>query len=479
MASTGAGPAPSPYQSPVELVMHFRQFYVGCLSHASYLIGDEGEAVVVDPSRDVDMYLEEAETHGMKITTILETHLHADFVSGHRELAARTGATIGVSARAEAGYPHRPLRDGDEIKFGRARLKVLETPGHTPESLSFLIYEQAGDRAPWGVLTGDTLFVGDVGRVDILSSRLPVGDLAGLLYDSLHQKLLTLPDDTKVYPAHGAGSLCGRSIRKETWSTIGRERADNAALKPMSREAFVAEVTRDVPETPIYYLYSRDLNRSGPRLDAERPMPPLVAPREFVATIEHGAVVLDTRTVEAFGAGHIQGALHVGLDGPYASWVGTLLKPDQQLVIVAEPDRVEEAVSRLARVGYEDIAGVLDGGMGRWQAEGLPVVRTEQLPVESLAAGRLRVLDVRRGREWEGLHLPGATHIPLAELPERVGELDRGTEWVVMCGSGYRSSIGGSVLERAGFSVANAAGGIDAWRAAGLPTESGAASAKA
>src|SRR5262245_23222399 len=257
--------------------MHFRQFYVGCLAHASYLIGDGGEAVVVDPSRDIQMYLDEAAAHGLKIRWILETHLHADFVSGHRELAERTGATIAIGARAEARYPHQALKDGDEIAVGNAVIRALETPGHTPEHISYLVFEKKGDARPWGVLTGDTLFVGDVGRVDILSSRLPVTDLAGMLYDSLHRKLLALPDDTRVYPAHGAGSLCGRSMSKDTWSTIGREREMNVALRPMTREEFIADVTRDVPETPVYFLHSRDLNKSGPSLDRERPLPPRLA----------------------------------------------------------------------------------------------------------------------------------------------------------------------------------------------------------
>ncbi len=455
--------------------MHFRQFYIGCLAHASYLIGDGGEAVVVDPSRDIPMYLDEAEAHGLTITWVLETHLHADFVSGHRELAARTGATIGIGAPAGASYPHRALVEGDEIRVGNLLLRVLETPGHTPESLSFLIYERAGDPLPWGVLTGDTLFVGDVGRVDILSSRLPVLELAGLMYDSLHQKLLPLPDDTRVYPAHGAGSLCGRNMGKDTWSTIGRERAMNTALRPMSREAFIEEVTRDVPETPRYYLHSRDLNKAGPPLAAERPMPPLLPPGACAARTGQGVLILDTRSAEAFAISHPAGALHVGLDGQYASWVGTLIPPDQPLILISEPDRVEEPVVRLARVGYENVVGVLEGDMAGWRAAGLPVTTMERLPLQSWTHCGRRILDVRRTREWDDFHLHGAVHVPLAELPERLNELDREAEWVVVCASGYRSSIAGSLLQRAGFtSVGNGVGGTDAWRAAGLPLEIGA-----
>jgi hydroxyacylglutathione hydrolase len=458
--------------------MHFEQFYVGCLAHASYLIGDGGEAAVVDPSRDVQMYLDAAAAHGLAIRWVLETHLHADFVSGHRELAARTGATIAIGAGAEAAFPHRALREGDQIRCGEVRIRVLETPGHTPESLSLLVYERPGDDAPWGVLTGDTLFVGDVGRVDILSSRLPVHDLAGMLYDSLHRKLLRLPDDTRVYPAHGAGSLCGRSIRKETWSTIGREREMNPALREMGRAAFIAEVTRDVPETPAYYLHSRDLNQAGPSLDAQRPMPPRIAAREAARARDTGAVLLDTRSAVAFGACHPAGALHVGLDGQFASWVGTLVSPDTPLILVVEPEREEEAVMRLARVGYERVAGILDGGCERWRQDELPVEEVAQAAAESLRPGRARVLDVRRASEWESHHLAGATHVPLAQLPRRIGELERDAEWTVVCESGYRSSIAASLLQQAGIArVVNAVGGLDAYRRAGLPLESGAAPA--
>jgi len=454
--------------------MHLRQFYVGCLAHASYLIGDGGEAVVVDPSRDIEMYLDEAAVQGLRITWVLETHLHADFVSGHRELAARTGATIGIGARAEAGFPHRALRDGDQIMIGGTRIVALETPGHTPESLSFAVFERAADPQPVGVLTGDTLFVGDVGRVDILSSRLPVAELAGLMYDSLHRKLLTLPDHTRVYPAHGAGSLCGRSMSAERSSTIGQERATNPALAPMSREAFIADITRDVPETPVYFLHSRDTNRAGPALRAERPLPPALSPTSVAAEIERGAIVLDARPFADYAAGHVPGSLHVPLDGQYASWVGTLVGPDDRLVLVSDPARTEEAVMRLARVGYENLSGVLDGGVPGWAAAGRRLQRAAaEAVIGAIRAGR-RVLDVRRAPEWNDSHLEGAHHIPLAQLAARAGELDRGAEWGVVCASGYRSGIALSVLERAGFTrLVNAAGGMDAWRRAGLAVVGG------
>ncbi len=455
--------------------MHFHQFYVGCLAHASYLVGDRGEAVVVDPSRDVEMYLEEAAAHGLTIRWVLETHLHADFVSGHRELAERTGATIALGSRADAQFAHRGLVEGDEITVGDVRIRTLETPGHTPESLTFLVYEHAADATPWGALTGDTLFVGDVGRVDILSSRLSVAELAGLLYDSLHDKLLQLPDATRVYPAHGAGSLCGRAISSERWSTIGRERLGNAALQPMSRGAFIEDITREVPETPVYFLHSRDLNREGPPLRGVHELPPVLTPAEAKAALASGAVLLDTRPLELYSAAHPRGALHVGLDGQYASWVGTFLRPTESMLVLAPKDRSEEAAMRLARVGYERIAGLLDPNPARWAEAGLATRTITVEPIAASVQAGHRVLDVRRKHEWQAGHLPGATHIPLAELPARVGELDCDARWMVVCAGGYRSAIGVSVLERAGFTkLVMGEGGMDVWRGEQRPVVTGA-----
>jgi len=330
------------------------------------------------------------------------------------------------------------------------------------------VFERAGDAAPWAVLTGDTLFVGDVGRVDILSSRLPVAELAGLMYDSLHGKLLRLPDATRVYPAHGAGSLCGRGIRAESWSTIGQERIMNPALVDRGRDAFIADVTRDVPETPVYFLHSRDTNRMGPTLDAERPLPPALAPHDVAARVEAGAVLLDTRDEAAYAECHPRAALHVGLDGQYASWVGTLLRPETPVVLVVENDRGEEAVMRLARVGYENVLGTLAGGCDAWCAAGLPSGRLERVHVSRGVPAGWRVLDVRREPEWRSHRYESATHVPLSQLPDRLGELDRAAAWVVVCASGYRSVIGASVLERAGFArVASGTGGLDAARRAG------------
>jgi glyoxylase-like metal-dependent hydrolase (beta-lactamase superfamily II)/rhodanese-related sulfurtransferase len=449
--------------------MHFRQFYVGCLAHASYLIGDGGEAVVVDPSRDVQMYLDEAAQHGLTIRYVLETHLHADFVSGHRELAAITGATIAIGAKADAQYPHQALHEGDEIRVGDVRIRALETPGHTPESVTFLLFEHAADALPWGALTGDTLFVGDVGRVDILSSRLPVGDLAGLMYESLH-KLMELPDATRVYPAHGAGSLCGRAISSERSSTIGQERSTNAALKPRSREAFIADITKDVPETPVYYLYSRDLNREGPPLLAGRELPPVLNNETAQSVLSDGVVLLDTRTPAAYQAAHPKGTLFVSLDGQYASWVGTIIKPTDRVLLLASEDRAEEAAMRLARVGYENIIGRLSPDPATWEAAGLAPAAMPAERAGSKPVGSRRVLDVRRRHEHEAGHIEHAVHIPLAQLADRVDELDRSADWLVFCAAGYRATIAASILERAGFAKLTVAeGGMDAWNAAGMP----------
>jgi len=452
--------------------MHFKQFYVGCLAHASYLIGDGGEAVVVDPSRDIEMYLEEAEAHGLSIKWVLETHLHADFVSGHRDLAKKTGARIGIGANAGAKYEHHPLNDSDEIRVGAMRIRALATPGHTPESLSYLVFENEATE-PWAVLTGDTLFVGDVGRVDILSSRLSVQDLAGMMYDSV-QKLMQLPDEVRVYPAHGAGSLCGRSIRSETWSTIGQERLMNPALRPMSREQFVADITRDVPETPVYFLHSRDMNQAGPALRESDALPPLLPPVEFAARAAAGAVVLDTRTADRFAPGHPLGALQVGLDGQYASWVGTLVQPDQEMLLVCEPGREEEAVMRLARVGYENVIGILEGGFEAWKKAGLPVGTVGWAPIERAIGGARTVLDVRRPAEWSTFHLKDAVHVPLAKLSDAARDLDRERAYTLVCAGGYRASIASSVLARAGFrDLVAASDGMDAYRKAGGAVEVG------
>jgi rhodanese-related sulfurtransferase/glyoxylase-like metal-dependent hydrolase (beta-lactamase superfamily II) len=462
-------------------MIEFQQFYLTCLAQASYLIGSEGVAAVVDPQRDVDLYLDEAAKRGLKIAHVIETHLHADFVSGHRELAAKTGATVHLGARAGAGFPHHAVKDGDEVRFGRCVMRFLETPGHTTESISVLVLDLDKGDEPFAVLTGDTLFIGDVGRPDLSNEHSPQ-ELAGMLYDSLHGKLLTLPDATAVYPAHGAGSLCGKSMSSERSSTIGRQKETNYALRPMPKEDFVAMMTTDLPERPAYFARDVEINRSG--ASALGDLPPLarLAPADVASRQSKGAVVLDTRSAAEFGAGHVPASVHIGLSGQFASWAGTLLGLDQAIVLVGEdPERCAEARVRLARVGIEHVVGVLDGGIEAWQAAGLPLETTPQVSVQDL--GEMlhgdeppQLVDVRRGPEFSGGHVAAFDNRPLDALMKRLDGLDRDRRVAVLCASGYRSSIAASLLERAGFrDVVNVTGGINAWKACGLPVESAAA----
>jgi hydroxyacylglutathione hydrolase len=456
--------------------MYFEQFYLSCLAHASYMIGSEGQAVVVDPQRDVDIYLEEAAKQGLRIAHVIETHLHADFVSGHRELAARTGATIWVGAAAGAKFPHRAALEGDEIRFGRAVLRFLETPGHTEESLCVLVTDLDRGTEPWAVLTGDTLFIGDVGRPDLSPTRTPQ-ELAALLYDSLHRKLLRLPDQVEVYPAHGAGSLCGRNISPERRSTIGKERSFNYALQPMSREEFVRLLTADLPARPEYFQRDAEINRAGAAALAELPPLPSLAPQQVAQRQREGAAVLDTRPAEQFGAGHLPGAVHIALSGQFASWAGTLLGLDQPLVLVAEdPERLEESRMRLARVGVENVVGYLEGGVLAWQQTSLPLEQVPQISVLDLhgqlrdAPDTVQVVDVRQPAEWEAGHIVQARLKPLNRLRTLLDDLDPRKPIAVHCKSGYRSSIATSLLQRAGFrEVMNVVGGFDAWQAQRLP----------
>jgi glyoxylase-like metal-dependent hydrolase (beta-lactamase superfamily II)/rhodanese-related sulfurtransferase len=447
--------------------MFFKQFYLGCLAHASYLIGSQGEAAIVDPQRDVDQYIEEANRLGLKIRYVLETHLHADFVSGHRELAARTGAEIAFGARANAEFPHLPIREGDELTVGGVTLKAFETPGHTPESISWLVTSQGHTPR---VLTGDTLFIGDVGRPDLIGSKgFTPQAMAGMLYDSLHEKLLTLGDEVEVYPAHGAGSACGRNISKDTSSTIGEQRRMNYALQPMSKDDFIAMMTSDLPEAPAYFPTDAEINRRGARPLSELSAPRL-SPAEVRERLDHGAIPLDVRDATAFAAGHLPGAIHISLQGQFASWAGTLLSPESALIIVAEgEEEADQALMRLARVGFENIDGILAGGIGAWNADGLALAELHQMTVDELRGGSSRpVLDVRRPAEFQSGHVPGAINIPLHELPKRIGELARRDGLAVICESGYRSSIAASLLQREGFhALSNIVGGTAAWLRSG------------
>ncbi len=463
--------------------MYFKQYYLGCLAHASYLLADEitGTAVVVDPQRDVDQYLDDAARGYFAIRYVFLTHFHADFLAGHLELRDRAGAAICLGARAAAEYPFRPVKEGDRFEFGALGLEILETPGHSPESICLLLYDFARSREhPWAVLTGDTLFAGDVGRPDLRASLgWSAETLAGLLYDSL-QKLLALPDETLVYPAHGAGTLCGKSLASETVSTIGFQRRHNYALQPMSREAFVRLVTADQPEAPPYFTYDAILNTKE-RPTLERTLEKVLRPLrldDVLRLVEQGAQLLDVRPAADFAAAHLQESIHIGLAGQYATWAGTVLSKDLPIVILAEPGRETEAATRLGRIGFDNIAGYLEGGIEACRLREDLIRRHDRLAPATLAellqAPRPPLLvDVRTHAEWRLKHIPGAAHVPLQHLAERLEQIPRDRTVVAYCQGGYRSAIAVSLLERAGFPhLADLAGGIAAWEAGGLPLRS-------
>ena len=458
--------------------MYFEQFYLGCLAHASYLLASGGEAVVVDPQRDVDLYLKAADAQGVKIRHIFETHLHADFVSGHRELAARTGAKIYIGARARAQFPHVPVEEGFELTVGALGLRVLETPGHTPESICLVILDQKKDREKspdaWAVLTGDTLFLGDVGRPD-LSREYSPAQLAGMLYDSLHRKLMPLADDVLVYPAHGAGSLCGRNMRAERSSTIGTERLTNYALQIRSKDEFVTQLTQHLPARPEYFSQDAEINRAGASALSDLAELRRLAPAELDCMQREGEIALDVRAGDAFAAGHVPGSVNIALSGQFATWAGTVLGLKAHPVLIVESEeQLAEARVRLARVGIEDLDGYLDGGVRAWKAAGFPLATLSQISPaelsEKLGQNRLQVLDVRREPEWEMGHIEGAAWWPLDHFKVSTPEIDHDAPIAVHCKSGYRSAIACSLLLRAGFSsVCDVSGGFDAWQQAKLP----------
>ncbi len=456
--------------------MYFEQFYLGCLAHASYMLGSEGEAAIVDPQRDVELYLTAAAQRGLKIRHIFETHLHADFVSGHVELARRTGATIYIGARAGAEFPHVPLSDGFELQMGKVRISALETPGHTPESCCLVLMDDEKAAQPWAVLTGDTLFIGDVGRPD-LSPQFTSQQLAGMLYDSLHAKLFTLSDDVLVYPAHGAGSLCGRNMRAERFSTIGTERISNYALQIRDRDEFVQQMTANLPARPEYFFQDAQINRQGAAALGDLPPLRAVSPRELQSLIMQDVFALDVRPVGDFAVAHVPGSVNVALSGQFATWAASVLGLKANPVLIADtPQQYEEARMRLARVGMEDVRGHLEGGVTAWRDAGFRLESLPEITVQDLerrlSDGRVRVLDVRREPEWQAGHIGRAAWWPLDRFKVSPPEVDPEVPLAVHCASGYRSVIACSLLRRAGMeNVINVAGGFDAWKKAGLDVE--------
>ena len=461
--------------------MFFKQFYLACLAHASYLIGSDGEAAVVDPQRDVDEYIAEANANNLNIKYIIETHLHADFVSGHQELAKRLGATIVFGQKAGAAFAHKAVQDGEEIRLGGLVLRFLETPGHTPESICIEVFDTAAPGAPHKLLTGDTLFIGDVGRPDLAGGKgFTPQQMAELMYESLHGKILELPDETEVYPAHGAGSMCGKNMSKETSSTIGEQRKFNYALKPMTKEEFVTMMTADLAEAPAYFPRDAEINRSGARGLSEIAPPAQLSPKEVASLRDAGSVILDIRSANTFGEGHISGSINIGLGGQFAMWAGSLIPMNAEIVIVAETSaQVDESIVRLARVGIENVRGYLIGDDEDWAREGLNVSRIKQYSVgelhERMAAGDLQLVDVRRPAEYAGGHVPGAFPSSLAGIEKSVKELpfDKDRETAVICAGGYRSSAAASLMQKHGYTnLINVTGGTNAWVNAGYPVES-------
>jgi glyoxylase-like metal-dependent hydrolase (beta-lactamase superfamily II)/rhodanese-related sulfurtransferase len=457
------------------MILH--QFYLNCLAHASYLIGDEqtNTAAIVDPQRDIDQYVAFAQSKNLTIRHVLLTHLHADFVAGHLELRDRVGATIYLGQAAKTEYAFTPLGDGDRIEFGRVRLQALETPGHTPESISILVFDlDVSDRDPKAVLTGDTLFIGDVGRPDL---RVALGwsatDLGAMLYDSLWKKLLPLPDSSLVYPAHGAGSLCGKAISTETVSTIGEQRRVNYALQPMSKAEFIDIVTADQPDAPPYFVYDAVLN-SQERPTLDEALARVLNPMLLDAVLDaqgRGAQILDTRDPGDFAAAHLRGSINVGLGGQYATWAGTVLSHDRPIVIVADPGREHEAAVRLGRIGFDNVVGYLNDGLRSLEARPELTAATERLS-PAVASERVPdavIVDVRAPREREDKHVAGSISVPLSQLVARAGELPKDRPLIVYCAGGYRSSIAASILGSLGFrNVSEVAGGIAAWETAVL-----------
>ena len=458
--------------------MIFRQYQLSCLSLFSYLIGDEGtgRAVVVDPQRDVSGYLADAQAFGLTIERVIETHFHADFLSGHLELAAATGAAVSYGSAARTDFPIEPLADGQRLSLGDVVLEIRHTPGHTPESISIVVWEHADDDEPWGVLTGDTMFIGDVGRPDLLSSAgWTADDLACRLYHSLRDQLLTLPDATRVYPAHGAGSACGKAMSDAVTSTIGEQRQTNYALRPMAEDEFVAVVTEGQSVAPPYFAFAADANRHDHQLldDSEAPQP--VTLDGALELVDAGGVLLDARPPAEFASGHVRGAINVGLEGRFAEYAGDVIRPDQPIVVVADGGRGTEARVRLARIGFDRVAGELEDVERVLLDRPDLAERSRRLAATEVGEwrasdGGLQLVDIRNPGEYEEGVIDGAARIPLPQLLDRMDELDPLAPTVVYCASGHRSSVGASLLRSHGFaSVADLQGGFEAWRAASLP----------
>lgn len=457
--------------------MIIQRFYLECLSHASYLVADEETkvAAVIDPQRDIDIYLQDAQERGVEIKYVILTHFHADFVAGHIELRDRVGAEIVLGAKAQAEFAHRKLADGDAVEFGNVRLEGLETPGHTPEGLTILAYDKSvSTEAPYAAFTGDTIFIGDVGRPDLLASiGVTADELASMLYDSIHEKILPLPDEMLIYPAHGAGSMCGKSLGTEAVSTLGEQRKYNYAMQPMDRAAFMKLVEVDQPEAPGYFVHDAIMNRSEREsLDESMRSNLKALDLDELLSLQHnGAQIVDTRTATDFAGAHLRGAINIGIDGKYATWAGTILDKDNPIVLIADDDRVAESVMRLARIGFDHVAGYLEHGMEALSDRDDLIARVNRItPMASHESDDVVFLDVRAASEWRAGHLENSLNIPLNHLEERISEVPAEVPVVVHCAGGYRSSIAVSILQKYGRSnVIDLVGGYKAWVGSKLP----------
>jgi glyoxylase-like metal-dependent hydrolase (beta-lactamase superfamily II)/rhodanese-related sulfurtransferase len=454
--------------------MIIHQFFVPGIAHSSYIVAGDRTCAVIDPERDAGRYTAFAAQEGLRITHVLETHLHADFISGHLDLAEATGAVIGAPRSAGCAFPHTPLSEGDEVQLEEIRFSVLETAGHTPEHICYAATDTARGETPVALFSGDTLFVGDVGRPDLFPGRAE--ELASSLYDNLHAKIMTLPDECEVYPAHGMGSLCGRAMAAKRSSTIGYEKKYNYALRIGSRDAFVRALTSGMPAAPDHFARCSETNRQGPALMRDLPRPGPVGPRSLAVLVRAGDVtVLDIRSYMAFAGMHIPGAWHIDLAGNFATQAGWILPPGHDIVLACEDrQQAEEAALRLHRVGFDRVTGYLGGGMLAWGAAGLPFGRVTVISAEEahalIRSKEAVLLDVRSREEWEAAHPAEGVHIPWHDLRTRYTELDPAQHYVVMCLGGQRASIAASILKMHGFDrLSNLGGGFAAWQRAGLP----------
>jgi hydroxyacylglutathione hydrolase len=456
----------------------FRQYNLGVLSHYSYLIGSGGEALIVDPARDIDRYLMDAKELGLKITKVYLTHSHADFVAGHMELAKATGAEILINADTKALYPHKPLKDNDEVKVGKVRGVVITTPGHTPDGTCMLVYLGSTEK-PDFVFTGDTMFIGSVGRPDLLGEGMSAASLAELGYYTWRDKLSKIPDETKLYPAHGAGSLCGAHLSDKPVSTFGEQKRDNPYLQHKDLTSYVMAVIDGLPEAPQYFKHNAKMNHDGPALVArDKIMPAALTAPEVSAMAKKGTWLVDVRDAKAFAATHPQGAINIGIRGRFETWTGIMIPWGEPFVLIGSNQEVLESASRLKRIGYDTPAGFLQGATEGWKTAGLPVgslklVQAQSLHKEMQVGTAPIIVDVRLPSEWMALRIGNILNIPINKLFVDGKRLAKNMPVLTVCNSAYRSSMGGSVLLKLGFKdVRNMDGGSEAWIAAGLPTVS-------